>query len=57
MHIKYFIRLSLQPYKTKKKPTKNMSFKNKNYNKVNATLDNRNQKQNHFFLKFYIKKA
>lgn len=45
MHIKYFIRLSLQPYWWKKKnPTKNMLLQNKNYNKVNATLDNHNQK-------------
>lgn len=37
-------------YKKKKKNyQKNMLLKNKNYNKVNATLDNRNQK-NPFFL-------
>lgn len=57
MHIKYFYQAQFATLQDQKKPTKNMSFKNKNYNKVNATLDNRNQKQNQFFLKFYIKKA
>lgn len=37
--------------KKKKTPTK-MFLKNNNYNKVNATLDNRNQKP----ILFYIKK-
>lgn len=57
MHIKYqaqFATLFIRKKKKEKLP-KNMLLKNKNYNKVNATLDNRNQKKN-IFLKFYIKK-
>lgn len=47
MHIKYFIRLSLQPYKTKKKKKKKKNTTKmciKRY-KVNATLDNHNKKK------------
>ena len=46
MHIKYCIRLSLQPYK---KNYQKYAFTKYHYNNVNATLDNRDQKT-HFIL-------